>query len=195
MPARLSHADQLAQIHELNRLFLHFLRERADAGADCLGLAPAVVTLLRYAEDAALEAAAQFPRALFDLDTREPARGTPVDVLETAASRSRQALNLTVLLCAWNMSRESDYRARLFLGLGRAAVHRLRTTPLSELPRLALAPRVLTCAFPRFERFWRELLGDTRPEVRQRLALIALQPGLEHDWPTASAAAGRYASN
>jgi hypothetical protein len=186
MPSLAAHVEQLDQIHELNRLFLHFLRDRAQVGADCLGLARPTAAMLCYADDAALDSAAEFPRALFDLMLAGATATSGVrDPGTSAAERSRQALNLTILLCAWNVSRQSGYRARLFLGLGRPVIHRLRTTPLSELPRLAPAPNLVAAAFPRAERLWRGLLQDERPEMRQRLALIALQPGVEQDWPAA----------
>jgi hypothetical protein len=39
------------------------------------------------------------------------------------------------------------------------------------------------CAFAGRDWLWSELLTDPRPEMRQQLALIALQPGLPRDWP------------
>lgn len=201
MPAIFSCVDQLEQIHELNRLFLAFLRRRAEEGRDCLGMSDSVVGVLRSTDRALLDTVAEFPRALFDLTLSRAPADRVMDPADSVAERSRHALNLTILLSAWNVSRHSAYYARLLLGLRSSAVHRLRTTSLSELPGLALAPDVVRCAFARSEQLWRELLRADRPEVRQRLGLIALQPWLERDWPAtgrvdlypARAAAGRTA--
>jgi len=62
------HLDQLKQIHELNRGFLGLLQTRARARRDCLGLPAAVVPAMRVASEPLLDALAEFPRALFDLE-------------------------------------------------------------------------------------------------------------------------------
>lgn len=176
-----SPADQLSQIHELNRLFLGYLYQRACEGDDCLGMSERVRTLLRACEPGSLDQVAEFPRSLFDVVVHGESRGVVADPGHSVAARSLHALNLTILLSAWNLSRASQYYARLFLGLGAPIVARLRETTLSELPPLALAEGAVRCAFGTSDRLWRELLFDDRPEVRHRLGLIALQPQLGGD--------------
>jgi hypothetical protein len=54
---------------------------------------------------------------------------------------------------------------------------------LSELQQVAHGRELVHCAFAGRDWLWSELLTDPRPEMRQQLALIALQPGLPRDWP------------
>jgi hypothetical protein len=179
-----SPADQLGQIHELNRLFLGYLQQRACEGGQCLGVSERVRAMLRAVDPGTLDRVAEFPRSLFDVVVpRESAGDVPVPE-DSVAARSLQALNLTILLSAWNLSRASEYYARLFLGLRPPTVARLRAMALSELPSLALPDGAVRCAFPRSDGLWRELLFDDRPEVRHRLGLIALQPRLGGDGHT-----------
>jgi hypothetical protein len=87
------------------------------------------------------------------------------------------------LLCAWTLSRQSAYQARLLLGLEPRMIQRLRGMQLSDLQQLAYGRDLVRCAFAGRDWLWSELLTDPRPEARQQLALIALQPGLPRDWP------------
>ena len=68
------------------------------------------------------------------------------------------------------------------LGLPSRAMQRLRALQLKDLQDLVHAPGAVLCAFPDRPRLWSQILTETRPEARQQLALIALQPGLEHEW-------------
>jgi hypothetical protein len=171
-----SPADQLSQIHELNRLFLGYLHQRACEGVECLGMSERVRALLRAVDPQSLDRAAEFPRSLFDVVVPRALPAGVADPEDSVAGRSLHALNLTILLSAWNLSRASEYYARLFLGLRASTVDALRAKGLSELPVLALAEGTVRCAFARSDSLWRELLFDDRPEVRHRLGLIALQP-------------------
>ena len=146
---------ELEEIQELNLLFLLYLRSCAREGGDCLGLPASIVKRLREHSSATLEAMAAFPRSLFilDLDNITAAREQRQHP-RGALDHSRQALSLTVLHSAWNMSRQRDFQARMFLRLSVAATRRLRTIPLSELPLMAAAPGLLHCAFPRAQSLW-----------------------------------------
>ncbi|HZL93711.1 MAG TPA: hypothetical protein VFB99_08705, partial [Vicinamibacterales bacterium] len=77
----------------------------------------------------------------------------------------------------------STYQARLLFGLEAAEIQRLRALPLAELQRLAWTPGILQCAFTDKTWLWQSLLRATQPEARQQLTLLALQPGIERDWP------------
>jgi hypothetical protein len=175
--------DQLQQVHELNRLFLIYLQTRARDDRECLGLPDSARPILRKTTADSLAAIAEFPRALFDLNLDDGARLQVRDPLRSRDDGARHALCLTILLCAWTVSRQSAYHARLLLGLEPRAIQRLRAMQLSDLQQLAHAPQLVLCAFAGREWLWNELLTDTRPEARQQLALIALQPGLARDWP------------
>ncbi|MEE8542291.1 MAG: hypothetical protein V3S94_00365 [Gammaproteobacteria bacterium] len=168
---------ELEELQELNLLFLMYLRAAARAGGDCLGLPARSARTLRELSSTALEALSMFPRSLFLLDlnnlttTREH-----LVLLRTALDQSLQALALTVLHSAWNMSRQRDFQARMFLRLSAVATRRLRTVALSELPLLAGTPSLLSCAFPGARSLWATLINRTEAELPRALKLIALHP-------------------
>ena len=177
MPYEPPDSDQLEEIQELNLLFLIYLRSSAREGGDCLGLPAGSATTLRELSSAALEVIAAFPRSLFilDLDNLTAAREQLI-LSRTALDQSRQALALTVLHSAWNMSRQRDFQARIFLRLSAVATRRLRTIALSELPLLAATPSLLGCAFPGARSLWATLISGTDTEMPRALKLIALHP-------------------
>jgi len=175
--------DQLQQIHELNRLFLTYLQTRVRGDRDCLGLPDGARAILRRTSPEALAVIAEFPRALFDLRLDDRAPPPVRDPLPSREDAARHALCLTILLCAWSLSRQSAYQARLLLGLETRTIQRLRAMQLTDLQQLAHVPQLVLCAFAGRDWLWSELLSDARPEARQRLVLVALQPGLARDWP------------
>jgi len=183
MSPTLSSSDQLQQVHELNRLFLTYLQARVRDERDCLGLPDSARPILRKTSPEALAIIAEFPRALFDLVLDERTAPQVHDPLPSRDDAARHALCLTILLCAWSLSRQSPYHARLLLGLEPRAIQLLRAMQLSELQQLAHVRHLVLCAFAGRDWLWTELLTDARPEARQQLALIALQPGLGRDWP------------
>ncbi len=180
--------DHLEQVHELNRLFLAFLRSSASDGLDCLGLPERARSVLLAANSELLDQLANFPRALFRLAFDERVPQHAVDPLRSRYDSERYSLSLTILLCAWTVSKQSVYQARLLLGLGSRAMQQLRAMQLGEIQRLAHAPHLVLCAFPDRPWLWSQLLAETRPEGRQQLALIALQPGIDKEWPARRAA-------
>ncbi|HEX5047659.1 MAG TPA: hypothetical protein VFX89_11100 [Gammaproteobacteria bacterium] len=175
--------DHLEQVQELNGLFLAFLQSSVRDGLDSMGLPERAHSVLLATHPQALDALANFPRALFRLAFDEHAPPHAVDPLRSRYDSERYSLSLTILLCAWTLSKQSVYQARLLLGLGSLAMQQLRAMQLGEIQRLAHAPHLVLCAFPDRPWFWPQLLAETRPEGRQQLALIALQPGLDKDWP------------
>ncbi len=182
MPPTPSSLDQLQLVHELNRLFLTHLQTCAQADADCLGLPELARPILRRASAELLVAVGEFPRALFDLKIDE--RPTqPRDFLRSRDDAARHSLCLSILHCAWTLSRQSVYQARLLLALEPRTIQRLRTMQLGDLQQIAQRRELVQCAFAGRDWLWSELLTDPRPEMRRQLALIALQPGLPRDWP------------
>ena len=184
MPPTPPSLDQLQQVHELNRLFLTYLQTRVRADARMPAACPTLARpILRRASSDLLAAVAEFPRALFDLKLDERATPQVRDPLRSRDDAARHALCLTILLCAWTLSRQSVYQARLLLGLEPRTIQRLRAMQLSDLQQVAHGRELVHCAFAGRDWLWSELLTDPRPEMRQQLALIALQPGLPRDWP------------
>ena len=182
MPAS-DRLDHLEPIHELNRLFLGFLQSRARVDRDCLGLPSSAQAPLRAADTVSLDDAARFPRALFQLSCDRV-----VDAgLDSAIAAERDAryhdVVLPILWAARQTSRQSPYRAQFLLGLDVAQIELLGSLAASDLARLAANLDILRCAFAAQEWVWRSLLTDRRPESRRQLVLVALQPGLDRDWP------------
>lgn len=189
MTERLETPDPVERIHELNRLFLNSLKASDSDALATAGFPVEALPALRSAEPGQIEAAAEFPRALFDLGI-EPGSEPGLELaaahasgpsarhvsVEDTLSGPGEVLRLTIVYCAWSTSCESTYHARLFFGLESAVIHTLRTTALSALPRLALRRARVRCAFPDAARLWQELLLETRPEARRQLMLVALQP-------------------
>ncbi len=175
--------DHLEQVHELNRLFLNFLKKQAENRIDCLDMAASAVAALRSAPSKIIDVLAEFPRALFRLRLHPSPSLKVMDPGPAMADLTRLTLHLTILHSAWHFSRRSSYEARLFFGLTRVDVSRLKATPLSELPRLAFAHDLIGCAFPDSDWLWHELLTETRPEHRRQLLLVGLQPVLALHWP------------
>ena len=173
-------SDELEEIQELNLLFLIYLRASARDGGNCLGLPAASARTLRELSSTALEVMSAFPRSLFILDLDNlTATGMHLDLSPTVLDQSRQALTLTVLHSAWNMSRKRDFNARIFLRLSRTAIRRLRTITLSQLPLLAATPGLLGCAFPGALSLWATLINRTETKMPRALKLIALHPDTE----------------
>ena len=170
--------DELAEIRELNRLFLVLLQARARRGADCLGLTASVASAIGDASPAVIEGMAAFPRALFVLNLSAARAGTAGEARDDELGWSRRALALTVLLTAWHMSRQRSFQARMFLGLSVREAGYLRSLPLSELPRLAPEPQLLGCAFPQAKLLWTALLRHAKDGLPPALRLVGLQPRL-----------------
>ena len=179
----LTQSDPLEQIHELNRLFLTVLQCCLQGKGDCLGLPAGARQALRSASGELLDVVAQFPRALFQITLREPAAQDARSPLRSPMEAARHSMNAMILLCAWTFSRQSVYQARFLLGLESRVIQQLRALQLTDVQRFSAAPQLVACAFANSEWLWIELLTETRPEARRQLALIALQPGLEREWP------------
>jgi hypothetical protein len=178
-----AHLEHLDHVRELNRLFLDLLQYRVATQGEYEGFPGTARVALLDADRVLLDSVAEFPHALFRIRFEWPLRPA-VSVLVAGASDAREReLALSILLAARHTSRQSPYQARVSLGLEVAQIQSLRSMTLAEGQRLACVGDVVTCAFGETDRFWRNLLTDTRPESRRQLALVALQPRLPHDWP------------
>lgn len=179
MPRKSAAIDGLDELFELNRLFLITVSEDLRAGSNRFGLPPSAARALRRGSTDIVERLAEFPQALFELDLAEPISHGVMDPAKPLPDPAYRAINLTLLVSAWNLSRKNDYAARLFLRLSDAEIRRLRTMPLSDLPRLSMRDHLVGCAFREPAWLWYELLTEKRPEERRRLLLLGLQPRVE----------------
>jgi hypothetical protein len=179
----LPNLDQLHQVHELNRAFLALLQSCPREQLDCMGMPESARAPLRCASSALLDAVAVFPRALFRLDLHEPTVAAVREPLGAPADGARHDLCLSILFAARASARQSAYQARLLFDLEPVSIQQLRVLPLPELQTLAHKPDLVRCAFPERAWLWGKLLTDIRAEERQQLALVALQPGIDREWP------------
>ena len=175
--------DHLQQVQELNRAFLAFIQTRLREQQDGLGLPTVARTALRLASAELLDVVAAFPQALFRLQLAPSPSPVLRDVARFAPDAALHDMCSAILWSARYASRHSAYQARLLFGLQAADVQRLRALPVADLQRFAWVPGILQCAFADQEWLWQGLLRATQPESRQQLTLLALQPGIERDWP------------
>jgi hypothetical protein len=177
-----AHLDHLEQLEEVNRTFLGFLQNRLRAELDCLGLPVGARATVRAAGSAQLDAVAAFPQALFRLELAAQNAGSQAPAAAAADGELHEVCS-AILWSARYTSRQSPYQARLLFGFQPQQIQRLRALSVAELQRLAWAPGLLRCAFTDKEWLWHWLLSATQPEARAQLTLVALQPGIERDWP------------
>jgi len=175
--------DHLQQVQELNRAFLALIQTRLRDELDCFSLPAVARAPLRVATAELLDAVATFPQALFRLQLAPGASPVLRDVASLAPDAPLHDMCSAILWSARYVSRHSAYQARLLFGLSVADMQRLRALPVADLQRLAWTPAILRCAFSDKGWLWQWLLRATQPESRRQLTLLALQPGVERDWP------------
>jgi len=178
MPITDRYQEQLEEIQEQNRLFLAYLKHRLRSDQHSMGLSAAIRAALTSATSAELDAAAEFPRALFRFRLEAWTPWQLNDPQAVVIDPAGQSLQVALLVSACNLCRRNHHAARFFLGLSDSEVRRLRATALSELHRYALTAVAVTCAFAGLDWLWLELLRETRSDVRRQLLLVGLQPEL-----------------
>jgi hypothetical protein len=166
-----SHTLQgLDETRELNRLFLTFVSNYPEVAELRFALPVVATRRLHGASAEYIATIARYPQALFRLrlhDSQAP--------LGTVLEPAQRAMQLTLLVSAHHMSRQSGYAARWFLQLAEKDVDLLRATRLSDLPALSLKPDLVGCAHADLEWTWRELLDASTPERSRRLLLLSLR--------------------
>jgi len=165
------------EVRQANSLFLHFLRARPGLAGGYFGLSVRVTDLLGQATPEQVDRAADFPRALFRLRLPEPLPVAQPNPLRIASDDGRHVLQAALFQSAWNICRISGYAARMLLRLDDDEVDHFRHAEMKDILQMALSENVLRAAFDELDWIWKQLLTETRPECRQRLLLIGLQPG------------------
>jgi hypothetical protein len=175
------------EIRQANSLFLNFLRTRPGLATGHFGLSSRVSELLRRAEPEQVERAADFPRSLFRLTVPEPERVAPLNPRLVVHDDGRLVLQTALFQSAWNISRYSGYAARMLLRLDDRDVDRFRHAEMKDILQMSLSDHVLRAAFDDLDWIWKQLLTESRPECRQRLLLLGLQPDLSLGMPGGAA--------
>ena len=177
--------EAVEEVHELNRMFLGFLRDSTDADVHRYGLPPVAADALRLAVPEQFERAASFPRALFRLRIPDTAPCAEAPAAGIDPGHREQVLTLVLLHSARSLSRSSGYWARLLLGLGDDEVSRLRLANVDQIVSLTHQDGVVRAAYDATDWIWPGLFDETRPEYRRRLLLIGFQPELSAGLGTA----------
>ena len=164
------------ELRQSNRLFLGYLRSRPEIAVSHFGLPAAVAGLLRQATAEQVDQAADFPRALFRVSL--PAIEPPLvmDSLSLTHESGLRVLQLALLLNAWSLTRISGYSARLLLRLDDASIRRFRESGIEGILEMSRGAEVVRAAYDDLGWIWQELIVEARPERRQRLLLLGLQP-------------------
>lgn len=168
--------EAVAEVRQLNRLFLEFLRDQAPGSLEAFGLSSRAAGLLRLAESRQIERAASFPRALFGLSLAPAAAESP-PVLGATSNRE-QVVTLVLLHSARNLARISGYWARLLLRLDDDSVQRLRGADVEDIVAMSAVDGVVSAAFGVLDRVLPELLAEPHPERWRRLLLLGFQPDI-----------------
>jgi hypothetical protein len=164
------------EVRQSNRLFLGYLRSRPEIATTHFALPAAAADLLRQATAEQVDRAADFPRALFRLNLPAAAPGGVLDSLSLSHESGLRILQLALLLNAWNLTRLSGYSARLLLRLDDAGIRQFRGSEMAGILEMSRAPDVVRAAYDDLGWIWQELIVESRPERRQRLLLLGLQP-------------------
>lgn len=164
------------EVRQSNRLFLGYLRSRPDIAASHFGLPAAAAELLQQASAEQVEQAADFPRALFRVTLPAVEPNVVMDSLSLTHESGLRILQLTLLLNAWSLTRTSGYSARLLLRLDDATIRRFRESEMEGILEMSRGAAVVRAAYDDLGWIWQELIVEERPERRQRLLLLGLQP-------------------
>ncbi|MCC5867472.1 MAG: hypothetical protein JJU27_03085 [Gammaproteobacteria bacterium] len=184
MQPPLAETSPLAQITELNRLFLSLLaalETTPEQPADrlSLGLDEQQRAALLALSPQCLDTLTNAPVALFRLPLSRPQPGDHAGCeawLSVRAHHARLAFATAALSVMWHMLRSAPDWARLGFGLGARQLLWLNNVPISALPQLAVpAAEGLRVRFTRRGVFWpRVLLFAAREDCEQlRLAVAA----------------------
>jgi hypothetical protein len=164
------------ELRQSNRLFLGYLRSRPDIATSHFGLPVAAAELLRQATADQVDQAADFPRALFRVSLPARAPTEVMDSLCLAHESGLRILQLALLLNVWSLTRTSGYSARLLLRLDDASIRRFRDSEIEGILEMSRGADVVRAAYDDLGWIWQELIVEARPERRQRLLLLGLQP-------------------
>lgn len=175
--------DGLAEVRELNRLFLTFLRGRLASRGESHGLPRNVAATIASASDDLIRRLAAFPQAMFRLDLGPLTRHEVMDPAAGEVDGSLGALQLILLVSVRNLCRSNPYAARLYLRLATDQVAVLAALTITELPVICHRHDIVRCAYSSLAWMWPELLRSVQPEHADALVLLALQPPVEINPP------------
>lgn len=172
MDFRAPGADEIAEVQQLNGLFLRLIQDAATGGQAALGLPPVLRKTVAGLDRGDLQHIAAAPRSLFALSF------TPVTevyvVPSTPWEAARRAFALAALYGAWTAARYSSAVARTLYGLQAEPVRNLRLLRVADLVRQSVAIGVVGCAFDRVPGIWQMLLASPSEPLSRTLVLTLI---------------------
>jgi hypothetical protein len=176
MNFRVPGTDEMAEIHQLNGLFLRLIQQAAQAGQAALGFPQELLKSFVSLDSAQLRCIATVPRCVFslclDVDPGQPS-SLPLNAWESARRSFAQA----ALHGAWTSARYSSAVARALYGLQAGPVRRLRTLGVADLVSQAAHPGIVSCGFDTVPGVWPALVESSSSPLPRNLVLTIIAAG------------------
>ena len=169
---RAPRTDELAEVQQLNGLFLRLLQQAANNNEAVLGFPPSLRGPMARLGAGDLQQLAAAPRSLFSLAMEAPPG--PMATVDEAWESARRAFALAALHGAWTAARYSNAVARTLYGLGAEPVRQLRLLKVADLVTRSLKPGVVTCAFVTVPGMWQTLLESPASPLPRGVVLTLI---------------------
>lgn len=170
-------SDEMAEMYQLNGLFLRLIQQAAESGQTALGFPEDLLGQLATLDQGQLQRIAAVPRCLFALsvarDQNSPLTPAPPTVWESA----RRSFALAALYAAWTSVRRSSAVARALYGLPLEPLRRLRILGIADLVRQATDPHVVCCSFAAVPGVWHALIDSPSQPLPRALVLTLIAAG------------------
>lgn len=168
--------DEMAEIHQLNGLFLRLIQQAAQTGQAQLGFPVGLLRPFAALDGAELQCIASVPRCVFSfsLDAAQPEWSS---LPPSAWESGRRSFAQAALHGAWTAARYSSAAARALYGLPAEPVRRLRTLGVADLVRQAAYPGIVKCGFDTVPGVWQALVESPWRPLPRSLVLTMIAAG------------------
>ena len=164
--------DEIAEVQQLNGLFLRLIQEASVQGQAGLGLPPALRGDFAELDRSDLQRIAAAPRSLFALSLAPATEVAPVPGNPWEAAR--RAFALAALYGAWTAVRHSSAVARALYGLQPSSVRQLRVLRVADLVNHSVSVGAVACAFGGVPGMWQALLASPSEPLSRTLVLALI---------------------
>lgn len=172
MDFRAPGVNDIAEVQQLNGLFLRLIQEAAADGQAALGFPPALRGAAAGLDRGDLQRIAAAPRSLFALSLAPMTEvsSAPANPWEAA----RRAFALAALYGAWTAARHSSAVARALYGLQAGPVRQLRLLRVADLVSQSARVGAVACAFHKVPGMWQALLASPSEPLSRTLVLTLI---------------------